>query len=94
MGAAMTVTPNPKWFGDYLLQETNDMPDVTEPSRPGKGWWTMILSLVLVVVGQLQTWDWMTLVSDPKMVGWIVTGLGILMAALRVITGTPLGQSK
>jgi len=87
------ITPSPEWFGDYLLQETNEMPDpVTPAPRPGKGWWTLIASLVFVILGQLQTWDWITLIQDPKTAGWIMTGIGILMAALRVITSTPIGQ--
>jgi hypothetical protein len=90
----VAITPDPKWFGDYLLME-NDMTDTPTPApRPAKGWWTLIGALVVVVLGQLQTWDWMTLLSDPKVAGWIMTAIGVAMAALRFITTTPTGSKE
>ncbi len=65
-----------------------------DTTRPAKGWWTMIGALAVVVVGQLQTWDWVNLVHDPVSAGWVITGLGVGMAALRYITTGPVGTKE
>ena len=55
------------------------------------GWKTAIFSLLLVVLGALQGFDWATLITDPQVVGWVVTAIGVAVFALRAITNTPLG---
>lgn len=73
-------------IGDYTV------PNAAETAtRPLKGWWTVLASLGVVVIGQLQTWDWTTLVT-PQNAGMIVTGLGVLMAVLRFLTTGPVGE--
>lgn len=55
-----------------------------------KGWRTLGLSLVLAIVGVLQTADWATIVS-PIAVGPVMLGISVIVAALRVLTDTPVG---
>lgn len=56
-----------------------------------KGWKTMLVSIVLAVVGVLQTADWATIVS-PGHVGPTILGIAILVAVLRSVTDTPVGR--
>lgn len=58
-----------------------------------KGWRTILLSAVLAVVGVLQTADWATIVG-PHQVGPTVLVIAIVVAVLRVLTDTPVGQSN
>ncbi len=58
--------------------------------RATKGWRTMALSLLLALVGVLQTADWTRIVSADQ-VGPVMLGVGILGALLRVLTDTPVG---
>jgi hypothetical protein len=55
-----------------------------------KGWRTVLLSVVLAVVGVLQTADWATIVP-PRQVGPVVLVIAVVMAVLRVLTDTPIG---
>jgi transcriptional regulator of nitric oxide reductase len=55
-----------------------------------KGWRTLGVSLVLAVVGVLQTADWATIVG-PGAIGPVMLGVGAVVAALRALTDTPLG---
>jgi len=57
-----------------------------------KGSRTALFALLLTVLGALQGFDWITLVDDPSVVGWIGTGIGVAVFALRSITSTPLFQ--
>ena len=56
-----------------------------------KGWRTMLVSVVLAVVGVLQTADWATIVA-PRQVGPVMLAIGILVAVLRTLTDTPVGK--
>lgn len=58
-----------------------------------KGWRTILLSVLLAVVGVLQTADWATIVG-PKQVGPVMLGVAIIVAVLRVLTDTPLGKKS
>jgi hypothetical protein len=58
-----------------------------------KGWKTMLVSIVIAVVGVLQSADWATIVS-PQNVGPVMLGIGVLVAVLRAITSTPLGRRE
>jgi hypothetical protein len=55
-----------------------------------KGWRTVMLSVLLAVVGVLQTADWATIVP-PRQVGPVMLVIAIVVAVLRVLTDTPLG---
>lgn len=55
-----------------------------------KGWRTLIVSLLLAVVGVLQTADWATIVG-PAAVGPVMLGVGAVVAVLRAFTDTPVG---
>lgn len=55
-----------------------------------KGWRTLVVSLVLAVVGVLQTADWATIVG-PAAVGPVMLGIGAVVAVLRALTDTPVG---
>lgn len=58
-----------------------------------KGWKTLAVSLAVTVVGALQTLDWATLVTTET-AGYVLTGLGIAMAVLRLVTDTPAGPEE
>ena len=55
-----------------------------------KGWRTLIVSVILAVVGVLQTADWATIVG-PAAVGPVMLGIGAVVAVLRALTDTPVG---
>jgi prepilin signal peptidase PulO-like enzyme (type II secretory pathway) len=56
-----------------------------------KGWKTVGVSVAIAVAGVLQTTDWATIVG-PKLVGPTLLFIGVLVAALRAVTNTPLGK--
>ena len=58
-----------------------------------KGKKTAIISLLLVIFGAIQGFDWTTLIADTQTAGWVVSGIGIVMFALRAITDTPMFKS-
>jgi len=56
-----------------------------------KGWKTVGVSVAIAVAGVLQSTDWATIVG-PKQVGPTLLFIGVLVAALRAVTNTPLGK--
>lgn len=56
-----------------------------------KGWRTVLVSIVLAVVGVLQTADWATIVA-PRQVGPVILAIGVVVAVLRTLTDTPVGK--
>lgn len=56
-----------------------------------KGWRTVLLSVLLAVVGVLQTADWATIVG-PRQVGPTMLAIAIVVAVLRALTDTPMGR--
>lgn len=50
---------------------------------------TMLTAVAVAGLGVLQTADLTTIFSNPKMAGVAVIAIGVLMAALRVITSGP-----
>jgi hypothetical protein len=56
-----------------------------------KGWRTLALSLALAVVGVLQTADWATIVG-PGAVGPVMLWISAIVAALRLVTNSPVGK--
>ena len=59
--------------------------------QTAKGWRTILLSVLLAVVGVLQTADWATIVG-PKQVGPAMLTVAIVVAVLRTLTDTPVGK--
>ncbi|OJW25867.1 MAG: hypothetical protein BGO51_15585 [Rhodospirillales bacterium 69-11] len=59
------------------------------------GYRTIVAAAVLTVLGALQGLDWAQLIpNNPEVVGWVLTGIGAVMAVLRVVTKTPVGGQK
>lgn len=59
------------------------------------GWKTAIVSILLAVFGALQGLDWVNLFpNNQTATGWIVSGIGVVMFALRAVTTTPLFTKK
>jgi hypothetical protein len=56
-----------------------------------KGWRTLAVSLILAVVGVLQTADWATIVG-PSAVGPMMLVISAIVAVLRVFTTTAVGS--
>ena len=58
------------------------------------GYKTAIFSLLLVVFGAIQGFDWATIISDPQVAGWVATAIGVIVFALRAITKSPMFSDK
>jgi len=58
-----------------------------------KGFRTLAFSLALAVVGVLQTADWATIVPAEQ-AGLALTIVGVVSAALRFFTTTPVFEQK
>ena len=69
-----------------MLQSTKNAYDAL------KGWKTLLLSLGIAAAGVLQSADWTTIVPSGA-VGPVMVGIGIVVAAFRAITDTPVGSS-
>lgn len=55
------------------------------------GYKTVIVGVALAILGALQGLDWATLITDPELAGWIVSGIGVVVTVLRLFTSTPVG---
>jgi hypothetical protein len=55
------------------------------------GWKTLIFSAAVALVGVLEATDWINLL-DAQTAGYVVTAIGIVSAALRFLTSTPVGK--
>jgi len=59
-----------------------------------KGYRTIIVAVLIAVIGALQGLNWLNLLPDnAEAAGWIVSGLGFVMMALRAVTDTPVGKA-
>ena len=58
-----------------------------------KGFRTLAFSLAIAVVGVLQTADWATIIP-PDQAGLALTIVGVVSAALRFFTSTPVFEQK
>lgn len=58
------------------------------------GFKTVIVGVLLAVLGALQGLDWLSLISDPEIAGWVVSGIGVVMTVLRLFTTTPVAAKK
>lgn len=55
------------------------------------GYRTVLFGAILAVLGVLQGLDWMTLISNPKLAGYVASGIGVVIVVLRAITTGPIG---
>ena len=58
-----------------------------------KGFRTLAFSLAVAIVGVLQSADWATIVPAGK-AGLALTIVGVVSAVLRLVTSTPVFESK
>lgn len=58
-----------------------------------KGWKTLAFNIAVSVIGVLQAADWVDLLGSAQ-AGYAVTAIGIVGAALRFITDTPIGRGS
>ena len=58
-----------------------------------KGFRTLVFSLAVAIVGVLQTADWATIIP-PDQAGLALTIVGVVAAALRFFTSTPVFEAK
>ncbi len=56
-----------------------------------KGWKTLLFAALVALAGVAQTFDWATVVP-PQYVGYAMIGISAVIALLRYITTTPVGQ--
>jgi len=58
------------------------------------GYRTIIVAVLVAIFGALQGLDWVHLVPDARVAGWIVSGIGLVMFVLRWFTTTPVGDKE
>ncbi len=58
-----------------------------------KGFRTLAFSLAVAIVGVLQAADWATIIP-PDQAGLALTIVGVVSAALRFFTSTPVFEQK
>ena len=58
-----------------------------------KGWRTLMFSLLVATVGVAQATNWADLIPDGPAKGWVLLGISLAIAWLRIITTTPVGRS-
>lgn len=58
-----------------------------------KGYRTLFASFLTILFGVLASIDWNTFFHDPK-AGGVAIVIGIIMAMCRVVTTTPIFESK
>lgn len=58
-----------------------------------KGFRTLAFSLAVAIVGVLQTVDWATIIP-PAQAGLALTIVGVVSAALRFFTSTPVFEKQ
>lgn len=58
------------------------------------GYKTAIVAALIAVFGALQGLDWLNLISNPQIAGWVATAIGVVMFVLRAMTTTPIGKGK
>jgi hypothetical protein len=59
------------------------------------GFRTLLVSAGIALAGVAQTFDWATIIPQGHVwSGVAMIGMGAVMALLRSVTGTPVGQPK
>jgi hypothetical protein len=56
-----------------------------------QGWKTLIFSAAVALVGVAEAADWVSLLGSET-AGYVVTAIGIISAALRFLTNSPVGK--
>ena len=60
-----------------------------------KGWRTLAFSVLVALVGVLQTFNWASVIpQDKTWTGAVMIAIGAVIAALRFVTTTPVGKSE
>ncbi len=60
-----------------------------------KGWKTLGFALLLAVLGVAQSFDWATVIPDSATwKGFALLTIGGIIAGLRVMTTTPVGEKS
>lgn len=60
-----------------------------------KGWKTLGFSLAIAIAGVVQVFDWATVIPQNKTwSGAAMIAIGGVIAGLRAVTNTPIGQSE
>jgi len=59
-----------------------------------QGYRTVLIASLIAVFGALQGLDWVSLIPDANVAGWIVSGIGLVMFVLRWFTTTPIGDRE
>lgn len=57
-----------------------------------KGYKTLGFGLALTILGFLQGFDFTTIISDPQVVGYVTSGIGVIVMVLRALTNTPVAK--
>ncbi|WP_156098571.1 hypothetical protein [Thermopetrobacter sp. TC1] len=57
-----------------------------------KGWRTLMFSLLVASLGVFEATDWTNLVPDGPHKGYWLLAIALIIAWLRTITTTPVGQ--
>lgn len=56
-----------------------------------QGYRTFAVSLLLIAIGQIQTWTtWLKPYLTPESYGWVISIVGFIVLVLRVLTATPM----
>lgn len=58
-----------------------------------RGYRTLILSAAIAALGFLQAFDFTQIISNPRTIGIILIIIGVLVAVLRAITTTHIGDN-
>lgn len=56
-----------------------------------QGWKTLIFAAAVALVGVAESADWVSLLGSET-AGYVLTAVGIVSAALRFLTTTPVGK--
>ena len=56
-----------------------------------KGYRTLLWAFTVAFVGAAEATNWADLIPDGPMQGWIIFGIGVFTAFMRIITTTPVG---
>lgn len=58
-----------------------------------KGWWTIIFGALVTMLGGLTVADLVPYFGE-EWAGIVISAIGVVIMALRVITNTPVGSKK
>ena len=59
------------------------------------GWKTLIFGAAVTLAGFLQAFNWASVIpNNPTVVGYVTTGIGVVIMVLRMLTTTPATKSS